>query len=133
MKKHIKKIIIKYITVEGMFGIKEQQFFEINENIDDFINKNDDLNKYADYCLFGLEEDLNICFDNFVPNIQLELIVNSKVLHIVRMPKYIKIDNTGKKILVKGLLSYNYDGNAVDTLSNEKFEEFLAKEIGIEK
>ena len=133
MKKHISEIIIKYITVEGMFGIKKQQLYEINENIDDFINKNNDLNKYANYCLFDSEDDLKICYDGCVPNTQLELLVNSKVLHIIRMPKYIKIDNSGKKALVKELLSYNYDGKTVDTLSNKKFEEFLIKEIGIEK
>ena len=133
MKKRSSEIIIKYISVEGMFGIKEQQFYEINENIDDFINKNNDLKKYADYCLFDSDEDLKICANDCIPNTQLELMVNSKVLHIIRMPKYIKTDNDGKKLLVKGLLSYNYDGNAIDTVSNNKFKSFLAKETGLEK
>ena len=133
MKRFVSEIIIKYISVEGMFGIKEQQFYEINENIDDFISKSDDLNKYADYCLFDSNEDLKICSDGYVPNTQLELMVDSKVLHIIRMPKYVKTDNNGEKTLVKALLSYNYEGKAKDAISNSKFKEFLSKEIGIGK
>lgn len=49
MKRHFNEIILKHISVEGMFGIKEQQFYEINENIDEFINKNDVLMKYVAY------------------------------------------------------------------------------------
>lgn len=133
MKLVKKDIIVNYINVGGIFSIREDTLFKIGKPLEEFIcDKNSSLLKYFEYCLFNNEKPV---IDNSatVPNVQLDLSVGEKELHIIRLPGYVRENADGTKTLIKELLSYKYGDIDCPAISDKKFESFILNELGLSK
>ena len=134
MKKSDKNVVIGYINVGGMFGFKEDNIIEINKELWQFIESDSVEVKYLQYVLFGkLEDDLNIDYSSTIPNAQVSMVVDGVEFCVIRLPKYTKIDNDGKKTFVKEQLSYKYGEKVISSISNDKFELFVKDLLQITK